>query len=90
MLHLERRFQPIQVDEPSVDETIQIIYGLRDRYEAHHRVKITDEAVEAAAKMSDRYISDRFLPDKAIDLIDEAGSKVRLTFIYNTTKFKRT
>ncbi|WP_203247850.1 ATP-dependent Clp protease ATP-binding subunit [Sporosarcina beigongshangi] len=75
---LERRFQPIQVDEPTVDETIQIIYGLRDRYEAHHRVKITDAAVEAAAKMSDRYISDRFLPDKAIDLIDEAGSKVRL------------
>ncbi|KYG89909.1 ATP-dependent Clp protease ATP-binding subunit [Metasolibacillus sp. FSL H7-0170] len=75
---LERRFQPIQVDEPSVDETIQIIYGLRDRYEAHHRVKITDEAVDAAAKLSDRYISDRFLPDKAIDLIDEAGSKVRL------------
>ncbi len=75
---LERRFQPIQVDEPSVDETIQIINGLRDRYEAHHRVKITDEAVEAAAKLSDRYISDRFLPDKAIDLIDEAGSKVRL------------
>ena len=75
---LERRFQPIQVDEPTVDETIQIIKGLRDRYEAHHRVKITDEAVEAAAKLSDRYISDRFLPDKAIDLIDEAGSKVRL------------
>ena len=75
---LERRFQPIQVDEPSVDETIQILHGLRDRYEAHHRVKITDEAIEAAAKMSDRYISDRFLPDKAIDLIDEAGSKVRL------------
>ncbi|MGH2319661.1 ATP-dependent Clp protease ATP-binding subunit [Planococcus sp. 4-30] len=75
---LERRFQPIQVDEPTVDESIQIIRGLRDRYEAHHRVKITDEAIEAAAKMSDRYISDRFLPDKAIDLIDEAGSKVRL------------
>lgn len=75
---LERRFQPIQVEEPSVDEAIQIIKGLRDRYEAHHRVKITDEAIEAAAKMSDRYISDRFLPDKAIDLIDEAGSKVRL------------
>ena len=75
---LERRFQPIQVDEPTVEETVQIIYGLRDRYEAHHRVKITDEAVEAAATMSDRYISDRFLPDKAIDLIDEAGSKVRL------------
>lgn len=75
---LERRFQPIQVDEPTVEETIQIIRGLRDRYEAHHRVKITDEAIEAAATMSDRYISDRFLPDKAIDLIDEAGSKVRL------------
>ena len=75
---LERRFQPIQVDEPTVEETIQIINGLRDRYEAHHRVKITDEAIEAAAKLSDRYISDRFLPDKAIDLIDEAGSKVRL------------
>lgn len=75
---LERRFQPVQVDEPTVEETIQIIYGLRDRYEAHHRVKISDEAVEAAAKMSDRYISDRFLPDKAIDLIDEAGAKVRL------------
>ncbi|WP_432353433.1 ATP-dependent Clp protease ATP-binding subunit [Sporosarcina sp. A2] len=75
---LERRFQPIQVDEPSVEETVQIITGLRDRYEAHHRVKITDEAIDAAAKMSDRYISDRFLPDKAIDLIDEAGSKVRL------------
>lgn len=75
---LERRFQPIQVDEPSVEEATQIIYGLRDRYEAHHRVKITDEAVEAAVKLSNRYISDRFLPDKAIDLIDEAGSKVRL------------
>jgi len=75
---LERRFQPIQVDEPTVEESIQIIHGLRDRYEAHHRVKITDEAIVAAAKMSDRYISDRFLPDKAIDLIDEAGSKVRL------------
>ncbi|CAM3240963.1 ATP-dependent Clp protease ATP-binding subunit [Filibacter tadaridae] len=75
---LERRFQPIQVDEPTVEETVQILYGLRDRYEAHHRVKITDESIEAAAKMSDRYISDRFLPDKAIDLIDEAGSKVRL------------
>ncbi|MFD2657914.1 ATP-dependent protease ATP-binding subunit ClpC [Gracilibacillus thailandensis] len=75
---LERRFQPIQVDEPSVEESIQILQGLRDRYEAHHRVTITDEAIEAAAKLSDRYITDRFLPDKAIDLIDEAGSKVRL------------
>lgn len=75
---LERRFQPIQVDEPTLEETIQILKGLRDRYEAHHRVTITDEAIEAAAKLSDRYITDRFLPDKAIDLIDEAGSKVRL------------
>ncbi|ADP34725.1 ATP-dependent Clp protease ATP-binding subunit [Bacillus atrophaeus] len=75
---LERRFQPIQVDQPSVDESVQILRGLRDRYEAHHRVSITDEAIEAAVKLSDRYISDRFLPDKAIDLIDEAGSKVRL------------
>ncbi len=75
---LERRFQPIQVDEPTVEESIQILEGLRDRYEAHHRVTITDEAMEAAAKLSDRYITDRFLPDKAIDLIDEAASKVRL------------
>ncbi|HLR74306.1 MAG TPA: ATP-dependent protease ATP-binding subunit ClpC [Virgibacillus sp.] len=75
---LERRFQPIQVDEPTLDETIQILKGLRDRYEAHHRVTITDDAIEAAASLSERYISDRFLPDKAIDLIDEAGSKVRL------------
>ncbi|MCD2138287.1 ATP-dependent Clp protease ATP-binding subunit [Salinicoccus halitifaciens] len=75
---LERRFQPVQVDEPNVDDTILILKGLRDKYEAHHRITITDEAVEAAAKMSDRYIQDRFLPDKAIDLIDEASSKVRL------------
>jgi ATP-dependent Clp protease ATP-binding subunit ClpC len=75
---LERRFQPIRVDEPTMEESIQILAGLRDRYEAHHRVSITDEAIEAAVKLSDRYISDRFLPDKAIDLIDEAGSKVRL------------
>ena len=75
---LERRFQPIMVEEPTVEESIQILKGLRDRYEAHHRVQITDEAIEAAVKLSDRYISDRFLPDKAIDLIDEAGSKVRL------------
>jgi ATP-dependent Clp protease ATP-binding subunit ClpC len=75
---LERRFQPIRVDEPTTEESIQILYGLRDRYEAHHRVSITDEAIDAAVKLSDRYISDRFLPDKAIDLMDEAGSKVRL------------
>jgi len=75
---LERRFQPITVDEPTAEESIQILQGLRDRYEAHHRVTITDAAIDAAVKLSDRYISDRFLPDKAIDLIDEAGSKVRL------------
>ncbi|MCP2240180.1 ATP-dependent Clp protease ATP-binding subunit [Thermoanaerobacterium thermosaccharolyticum] len=75
---LERRFQPIMVEEPSVEETIEILKGLRDKYEAHHRVKITDEAIEAAAKLSHRYITDRYLPDKAIDLIDEAASRVRL------------
>ncbi|MBG9788476.1 MULTISPECIES: ATP-dependent Clp protease ATP-binding subunit [Brevibacillus] len=75
---LERRFQPIQVDEPTPEDAIKILSGLRDRYEAHHRVKITDEAINQAVKLSDRYISDRFLPDKAIDLIDEAASKVRL------------
>ena len=75
---LERRFQPVMVGEPSVDETIEILYGLRERYEQHHKLKILDEALEAAAKLSDRYISDRFLPDKAIDLVDEAGSRVRL------------
>ncbi|PPJ97068.1 ATP-dependent Clp protease ATP-binding subunit, partial [Staphylococcus aureus] len=73
-----RRFQPVQVDQPNVEDAIEILKGLRDRYEAHHRIKISDEALVAAVKMSDRYISDRFLPDKAIDLIDEAGSKVRL------------
>lgn len=76
---LARRFQTINVDPPTVEETILILKGLRDRYEAHHRVKITDEALEAAAKLSDRYISGRFLPDKAIDLIDEAGSRARLS-----------
>ncbi len=75
---LERRFQPIQVDEPTIEEAEEILYGLRDRYEAHHGVKISDEAIKAAVKLSDRYITDRFLPDKAIDLIDEASSKVRL------------
>ncbi|QGU00746.1 ATP-dependent Clp protease, ATP-binding subunit ClpC [Candidatus Syntrophocurvum alkaliphilum] len=75
---LERRFQPITVDEPSVEESIEILKGLRDRYEAHHSVKISDSALEAAVKLSARYITDRFLPDKAIDLIDEASSKVRL------------
>ena len=75
---LERRFQPVMVGEPSVDETIEILHGLRERYEQHHKLKISDEALVAAAKLSDRYISDRYLPDKAIDLIDEAGSRVRL------------
>jgi ATP-dependent Clp protease ATP-binding subunit ClpC len=75
---LERRFQPIQVDEPNLEESVQILQGLRDRYEAHHRVTITDDAIESAVKLSNRYITDRFLPDKAIDLIDEAASKVRL------------
>jgi len=75
---LERRFQPIQVDEPNLEESIEILKGLRDRYEAHHGVKISDEAIEAAVRLSTRYITDRFLPDKAIDLIDEAASRVRL------------
>jgi ATP-dependent Clp protease ATP-binding subunit ClpC len=75
---LERRFQPVVVEEPTVEETILILKGLRDRYEAHHRAKITDEALETAARLADRYVTDRFLPDKAIDLIDEAGSRVRL------------
>ncbi|RIV24505.1 ATP-dependent Clp protease ATP-binding subunit [Alicyclobacillaceae bacterium I2511] len=75
---LERRFQPIRVEQPTPEEAVQILHGLRDRYEAHHRVKITNEALEAAVRLSDRYISDRFLPDKAIDLIDEAASRVRL------------
>jgi ATP-dependent Clp protease ATP-binding subunit ClpC len=75
---LERRFQPIQVNEPGLDHTIEILKGLRDRYEAHHRVSITDSALVAAATLADRYINDRFLPDKAIDLIDEAGARMRI------------
>ncbi|MBC2681269.1 ATP-dependent Clp protease ATP-binding subunit [Corynebacterium anserum] len=75
---LERRFQPVQVAEPSVAHTIEILKGLRDRYEAHHRVSITDGALEAAARLADRYINDRFLPDKAVDLIDEAGARMRI------------
>src|SRR5699024_513800 len=75
---LERRFQPVIVDQPSVEDTVLILKGLRDRYEAHHGVTITDEALDAAAVMSNRYVQDRFLPDKAIDLIYEASSKVRL------------
>ncbi|MFR4190748.1 MAG: AAA family ATPase, partial [Corynebacterium variabile] len=75
---LERRFQPVQVPEPSVEMTVEILKGLRDRYEAHHRVSITDGALAAAARLSDRYINDRFLPDKAVDLIDEAGARMRI------------
>ena len=76
---LERRFQPVTVGEPSKDEAVQILKGLKDRYEAHHKVKISDEAIESAVELSSRYIADRYLPDKAIDLIDEAASKVRLS-----------
>src|SRR5438094_796033 len=75
---LERRFQPVLVREPTVDETIEILRGLKDRYEAFHRVRISDEAIVAAAELSDRYVRDRFLPDKAIDLIDQASARVRL------------
>ena len=75
---LERRFQPIQVPEPSVELTVEILRGLRDKYEAHHRVSITDEALQSAAQLAHRYISDRFLPDKAVDLIDEAGARLRI------------
>lgn len=85
---LERRFQPVMVEEPTVEETVAILEGLRDRYEAHHRVKITDEALRAAARLSDRYVTDRFLPDKAIDLIDEAASKVRLSGLVVPPKLK--
>ena len=75
---LERRFQPVMVDEPTLDQTIEILIGIRERYEQHHKVTITDDAVRAAADLSIRYITDRHLPDKAIDLIDEAASRVRL------------
>jgi len=75
---LERRFQPVLVDEPTVEETVSILFGLRDRYEAHHRVRVSDEAIDSAATLSDRYIADRYLPDKAIDLLDEAAAEVRL------------
>ena len=85
---LERRFQPVNVGEPSEDDALLILKGLRDKYEAHHKVKITDEALSAAVKLSARYISDRFLPDKAIDLIDEAASRVRLKASAPPTEFK--
>jgi len=86
---LERRFQTIMVEPPSVDETVEILKGLRERYESHHKIKITDEALSAAAKMSDRYLSDRFLPDKAIDIIDEAGSRARLNVMTAPPNLKK-
>lgn len=86
---LERRFQSVKVNEPSEEEATQILLGLRDRYEAHHKVKITDEAIKAAVKMSARYISDRYLPDKAIDLVDEAASKVRLNAYVTPPQIKQ-
>lgn len=86
---LERRFQPVVVEEPSEDEAIQILFGLRDKYEAHHKVRITDDALEAAVKLSSRYINDRYLPDKAIDLMDEAASKVRLSTYTSSPEIKK-
>ena len=86
---LERRFAPIKVDEPTVSHTIEILKGLRDRYESHHSVTITDQALVAAANMADRYIADRFLPDKAIDLIDEAGSKLRIRRMDTPAEYKQ-
>ena len=85
---LERRFQPVTVNEPTQDESVRILKGLRDRYEAHHKLKITDEAIDAAVKMSARYINDRFLPDKAIDLIDEAASRVRMNTLRHPPDLK--
>ncbi len=85
---LERRFTPVQVDEPTVEDTIEILRGLRDKYEAHHKVVITDDAITAAATLSDRYITDRFLPDKAIDLIDEAASRARLNSLKSPDEVK--
>ena len=85
---LERRFQPVVVEEPSEEEAIQILFGLRDRYEAHHQVRITDEAIVASVKLSHRYLNDRYLPDKAIDLMDEAASKVRLSTYISSPEIK--
>lgn len=85
---LERRFQPVMVEEPSVADTIKILLGIKDKYEAHHKLQITKEAIEAAANLSERYITDRFLPDKAIDLIDEAASRARLNFLSYPTEVK--
>ena len=86
---LERRFQPVQIDEPSPEDAVEILKGLRDRYEAHHRIKIPDEAIEAAVKLSVRYVTGRFLPDKAIDVIDEACSRVRLTTLTTPPDLKQ-
>src|SRR5205814_1866987 len=86
---LERRFQPIKVEEPTLAHTIEILKGLRDRYEAHHSVTITDQAVVAAANLADRYIADRYLPDKAIDLIDEAGSRLRIRRMTTPPAYKQ-
>ena len=85
---LERRFQPIMVDPPTVEQTIEILSGLRDSYETFHKVKITDDAIKAAASLSDKYIQDRSLPDKAIDLIDEASSRVKVKSNYETSEIK--
>src|SRR4029079_8202137 len=85
---LERRFQQIKVDEPSVENTVKILEGLRERYEDHHRVEITDAALAAAAELADRYISDRFLPDKAIALIDEAASRLRIKSMSSPPQFR--
>ena len=86
---LERRFQPIMVNEPTPEDTISILKGLRERYEDHHQVKITDEAIESAVKLSEKYVSDRFLPDKAIDVIDEASAQVRLTQVKEPTNLRQ-
>ncbi len=85
---LERRFQPIVVNEPSVEETIQILRGIREKYEEHHKLRISDDALEAAAKLSARYVTERFLPDKAIDLVDESSSRVRMYKSKSALTFK--
>ena len=85
---LERRFQPVMVEEPTIEETLEILKGLRRFYEKHHQVVITDEGLEAAARLSDRYVTDRFLPDKAIDLMDEAAAKVRLEGVKTSTNLQ--
>src|SRR5208282_4668072 len=86
---LERRFQPIKVEQPTVAHTIEILKGLRDRYESHHSVTITDQALVAAANLADRYLADRYLPDKAIDLIDEAGSRLRIRRMTTPPDYKK-